>query len=721
MREEANKSADRESRKLSSDLKMEIETGESNRILKQLEVYLDKHKLRDIEEFMDDEVYNEIESDIVLKFDIMILICRRLRTLNKYRFKTFETCQNLLIEIANRCNPKEMLVSFLAELENGTCELEEDSGSEENETEESSPKKVSKSSFDNCVKSLFTPLKIVINKMPNRREVNLKWVLGILNCHLTKIAMPIVTDQQSPATLDYKEYNKLNQASLERFDFLLPDYLNFLAEFVDQYANENYRPISAKYLNGKITLIKALLSILHHPLMHLDLSTDRSAENSANKPADKPVNKSADKPADKPTDKSAEKSTDSKQPPPANSTANSKSIQSIDLDKEGLIIGLTSTKDKLLSELKGVKCFKQNSQIYSFQIVNLISRLEPNIFDLYDLEQLLCRQEKNEDSKLKLTEDLVRYSLGVQAYICYVLLGEHLNFIPSAVYSPIYVFAQHVQYIIMLMERSEPFIYEKGLYLAEKLIFKLPDLSVKSNFLDFLREHPLDKTIIKVMRFSANEQHRRTAYQVYRKLITILDAKGRYNFIYKTSAEPNQYTGIRGLMITVYKDFVLDKAHSHEFTGSNLQNFIRLVIDQHNLVQEEFDLIENMDSLMSFLNFIRFLLIWNKSSQANVTGVLDEPKEINEFLDKLKKKIEFGRSFLKMKINLANSGDKSQKKKDKLMLDIACANGGDNLTELFSKMSEKDEIAMYEKSLVNVDMMDSVLARVTELVTANCK
>lgn len=665
---------------------METEAGESNRILKQLELYLDKHKLRDIEEFMDDEVYNEIENDIALKFDIMTLICRRLRTLNKYRFKTFETCQNLLIEIANRCNPKEMLFSFLGELENGTCDMEEDSGSEENESEESSPKKVSKSSFDNCVKCLFTPLKIVINKMPNRRKVDLKSALGILNCHLAKIAMPITADQ-SPAELDYKQFNKLNQASLERFDFLLPDYLNFLAEFVDQYANENFKPISAKYLNGKITLIKALLSILYHPLMHLDLSQQ---------PAD------------------------SKQPTNSVVAAAPKSIQSI--DKEDLLIGLTSTKDKLLSELKGVKCFKQNSQIYSFQIVNLISRLEPNIFDLYDLEQLLCKQEKNDDSKLKLTEDLVKYSLGVQAYICYVLLEENLNFIPSVVYSPVYVFAQHVQYAIALMERPEPFICEKGLYLVEKLIFKLPDLSVKSNFLDFLREHPLDKTLIKVMRFSANEAHRRTAYSVYRKLITILDSKGRYNFIYKTSAEPNQYTGIRGLMITIYKDFLLDKQQAHEFVGSNLQNFIRLVIDQQNLVQEEFDLIENMDSLMSFLNFIRFLLIWNKSNDAGVTGVLGEPREINEFLDKLKKKIEFGRSFLKMKINLANSGDKKkEKKKEKLMLDIACANGGDNLTELFSKMSEKDEIAMYEQSLVNVDMMDSVLARVTELVAANCK
>lgn len=674
-----------------------IKPDESSRILKQLELYLDKHKLRDIEEFMDDEVYNEIESDNELKFDLMILICRRLRTLNKYRFKTFETCQNLLIEIANRCNPKEMLVSFLDQLENGACDLESDSSAEEHDAEECSPKKVSKSSFDNCVKSLFTPLKIVINKIPKLKEINLKDVLGILNCHLAKIAMPCA-DEQSTATLDYKEFNKLNEASLERFDFLLPDYLNFLAEFVDQYANENYKPISAKYLNGKIILIKALLSILYHPLMHLDLSqpTDQKPANSAvtaNSPAGTPANPAANQ---------------------------SKCIAPIDLDKEDLIIGLTSTKDKLLSELKGVKCFKQNSQIYSFQIVNLISRLEPNIFDLYELEPLLCRPD--EDSRLKLSEDLVKYSLGVQAYICYVLLDEQLNFIPSSVYSPVYVFAQHVQYAIVLLERSEPFICEKGLYLVEKLIFKLPDLSVKSNFLDFLREHPLDKAIIKVMRFSANEQHRRTAYRVYRKLVTVLDSKGRYNFIYRTCAEPNQYTGIRGLMITIYKDLVLDKAHTHEFTGSNLQNFVRLVIDQQNLVQEEFDLIENMDSLMSFLNFVRSLLIWNKSNGGSrVTGVLDDPKEISEFLDKLKKKIEFGRSFLKMKINLAKSGDKKQRKKDKLVLDIACANGDDNLSELFSKMSEKDEIAMYEQSLVNVDMMDSVLARVTELVAANCK
>ena len=664
---------------------MEIETSSStecDKVLSKLQFYLEKHRLKDIEQLIDDHVWNEIEEDMESKWNMVILISSRLKTLNKYRFKTFEVCQNLLIESANRCNAKEMLLAFLAELENAAYEQESSDDSVEDgqsNDDQSSPRKSTKSSFDNCIKSFFTPLKIVINKMPKQKEDNLKWVLGILNCYLLKISIPNQhkSDEQSIDLINSSkpdEFNELNYTtSLERFDFLLPDYLNFLSEFVDQYANEDYRSISAKYLNGKLTLIKALLSMLHHPFMYLDLSEPIQAATTNNK----------------------------------GSTMN--------LDKD--IIGLTNTKDNLLSELKGVKCFKQNSQIYSFQIVNLISRLEANIFELYDLQQLICRVDEN--SNLKLGDDLVKYSFGVQAYIVYVLLNENLTFVPL-IYSPIYAFRQHIAYVIALLERSEPFVCEKGIKLVEKLIFKIPDLSLKSNFLDYLREHPLDRTLIKVMRFSANEQHRRTAFNVYRKLITILDGKGRYNFIYKTSAEPNQYSGIRGLMITIYKDFLLNKEQNQEFVGSNLQNYLRLIVDLVNLVQEEFDLIENMDLLMSLLNFVRFLLIWDKKT-INETGVFNELKLIDDFSSKLKKKIEFGRNFLKMKINSAKSGKNTKKKKKKAFaFDISCANGDDNLTDLFNSMSEKDEINMYKQGLANVDMMDSVLARVNELIS-NCK
>ena len=681
---------------------MDSETSESGKILRQLKMYLDKHRLKEIEEFMDDNIYNEIEQDIELKFDIMILICQRLRSLNKYRFKTFECCQNLLIEIAQRCNAKEMLLAFLTELENGTFEQESNcSSQEDDEQEESSPKKICKSSFDNCIKSLFTPLKIVINRIPNQKETNLKWVLGILNCHLFKITIKSATNHQTEIeqqsslvaeTLNCKQFTELNQLSLQRFDFLLPDYLNFLSEFVDQYANENFKRISTKYLNGKLILIKALLSILYHPLMHLDLSQ-----------------------SDQQTNQQQQQNNNSTTTTVTTTvTATSKFKQTTDFDKD--IIGLTSTKDNLLSELNGVKCFKHNSQIYSFQIVNLISRLEPNIFDLYELEQLICKQDEN--TSLKLTEELVKYSFGVQAYICYVLLDENLNFVPL-IYSPIFIFQQHIQYVIPLLDRTESFVCEKGLRLIEKLIFKVPNLSLKSNFIDFLRECPLDKVIIKVMRFAANEQHRRTAFNVYKKLISILDYKGRYNFLFKTTAEPNQFNGIRGLMITIYKDFLFDKENNLEFIDSNLLNFLRLTIDQANLVQEEFDLIENMDSLMSFLNFLRFLFIWDK--QSNQTGVFNELKEIKQFLNRLKKKIEFGRNFLKMKISSAENDSKNAKKKqDKILFDINCVNGDENLTDLFNSMSEKDEIKMYEQGLANVDMMDSVLSRVNELIS-NCK
>lgn len=654
-------------------------------ILDQLSTCLDKHQLKDIDELITYDVWNQIAEDDNLKCKFFNLICNRLNTLSKYRFKTLEMLQSLLIQLAYHCNPKELLIDILSEIEKGRLEVNLDDDDKEKENKELSEKRQpTKLIFDKYVKLLFTPLRIVINKIPKQKAANLKWSLGLLSWHFSKISISTTNEhrkhedeEDEQNSMIKPQFNlELNKNSLQRFDYLLPPYLIFLSDFVDQFTDEKSRSTSAKFMNEKIILIKALLSIFYHPLMHLDLYEEHNHE------------------------------------------SNNKLLNN--LDKE--IVDLSATKDNLLSELTGSKCLKHNFRIYSYQTVNLISRLEPNLFELYQLEQLICRQEEN---SINLSDDNLKFSFGVQAYVTFVLLEEKINFLPS-IYSPIFIFQHHLQYILPLLERTELLISDKGLHLVDRLISKISEQSLKPNFIDFLREYPLDKCLIKIMRFSSKDEHRRLACKVYKKLIRLFNNKGRYNFLFKTIAEPNQFTGVRGLMITIYKDFLIENEDtkdesSYEFIGSNLQNFMRLVMDQVNLKQEEFDLIENLDLLMSYLNFIRFLLLWDKGSKE--TGLLNEIKSINDFVNKLKKKTEYGRHFLQMKINSINPNKQKENKKRKKKLnneisfEFDCMNGDENLFDLFNNMNSDDELVMYKQGLINIDMMESVLARVSELIS----
>ena len=75
-------------------------------ILKNLQVELEKHRMREVNEVFHNSVLADIrENGSCIIWDLVPIICQRLRGLSEFRFKTFNYCRQMLIHLTEVCNP----------------------------------------------------------------------------------------------------------------------------------------------------------------------------------------------------------------------------------------------------------------------------------------------------------------------------------------------------------------------------------------------------------------------------------------------------------------------------------------------------------------------------------------------------------------------------------------------------------------------------------------
>lgn len=246
--------------------------------LSQIKFYLDRYKIKEaLEVFFDDITLKLLHEDADFMWDFIPLICRRLRGLCQYRFRVFEGCERMLHRVAidEHCNPKEVLISLLAELsQNEQCE------------------------DDNVFRAMIRPLESTLLRMnhPSPRDENFRWVINVLIQHTNEIDVPQDFNMEY---LEGKKHAPINDdASIKRFIEVLPLLLNFIEVFNegtfdfdgsimpilsesqldevfngelvdDSTLNETLNPSRGDILDASIN---ALFSLVNKPLALLDLS-----------------------------------------------------------------------------------------------------------------------------------------------------------------------------------------------------------------------------------------------------------------------------------------------------------------------------------------------------------------------------------------------------------------------------------------------------------------
>lgn len=674
----------------------------------QLQVLLDKHKVREALDLIRmPEIRERLANDSELMWDTIPVICSRLRSLNEFRFKTFGICQEILLDLAHLCRPKEVLISLLAELEFETHNMVEDINGNKSTA---SATELKYQVDDSCFKAILKPLQYILIQMPNKRNETLKWVLSTLNNHVLKI--PVPKEQQVEPGRERVIYD--GDPRVRRLHLVLPIYLDFLEAFVDEFdrsrKESRLKPLDevqeAKVVPHRDILLRALMALLFHPFMFLDLTLilkDPKAKQEAAKIENNNVVEEKPSRIDY-----------------SNTSILSNALASKPINKYVWTFlknpSIAGGPSLLVPEL-------DDSLTCAIRTLELISVVEPNIYRLYDdfdgWRQSISENDDEEvDSELK--SDAATYAVAVAAYLA---VGQNLyptdNFVPS-VYSHSFAFEKHLPYIYVLLERTENLAHEKGLVLADKLISLISAGSLSISFADILRTYPIEKSLINIMRFSTLSTNRKKALGIFKLYLSRYTNDGRYQLLYRTLAEPGQHTVVSGLALTLYKDFILSESDASAFLGVHLQRFLKKAIAICLPEGTESDLIENNDTILGTLNLIRFLCIRDPKT-VNGTKIWDLREYLRKgFLKSLREAVDLSRTHFNIELRqLREEAEKpktlQKKAKANETLEINVLNNCKGDSNMF-ELPADHESEVIQVALIKFDMMESVLVRVSELI-----
>ncbi|KAI1285537.1 Glomulin [Halotydeus destructor] len=672
----------------------------------QLQAYLDKHKVRDALDLVRSQDARErLSTDSELMWDTIPVVCSRLRTLNEFRFKTFGVCQDILLDIALICKPKEVLISLLAELENENNGLVDDING--NRSSAISASELKYQVDDSCFKAILKPLQHILIKLPNKRNDTLKWVMSTLNNHILKIPLPREHELEPGNERLLLE----GDPTIRRIHLVLPIYLDFLEAFVGECKAKKSRQesdVPKEKIPQRNIMLKALVSLLYHPFMYLDLTAKKDTTKLAESlnflgEANEPFTSIGS------TAGQHEQVVVSRQASSDSTITNNRTINNI---------CPVLRNPLMLTKVNPQPLEFDDSVLSATRTLELISVLEPNLYRIYAEFDFSHKELFDDDteSSLNLKLDEATHALGVLAYL---VIGQEITpkkfFVPS-VFSHMYILEQHMPFMYVLLERREVMAHEKGLILAEKLITRLDNKSLSSAYNDVLKKYPIEKSLISIMRLCNIKANRQRALKIFKSFVYKFTAEGRYQLIYRTLAEPNQHTGVRGLALSLYKDLIAGESNCPTYSGLFLHRFVRKAIYTCLPEGTETDLVENNDSIMGTLNLVRFLCL-RDPKDVNRTKVWDIVDYVQgQLISPLRQAIDVSRAHFKMELSKIEQEAKLLKKpkKAKKKLDIKILNelsGDKNMLDI----PDDHELQVIRLSLVKFDMMESVLVRVTEL------
>ncbi|KAB1274906.1 Glomulin [Camelus dromedarius] len=310
-------------------------------------------------------------------------------------------------------------------------------------------------------------------------------------------------------------------------------------------------------------------------------------------------------------------------------------------------------------------------------------------------------------------------SLASLAYLVFVQ-GISIDQLPM-VLSPSYLLQFNMGHIQVLLQRTEESVFSKGLDLLENGLLRLEDNSLLHQYLEI-------KSFLTV-------PQRKKGLAVLQLYINKLESQGKYT-LFRCLLNTSNHSGVEAFIIQNIKnqiDVSLKRTHDNKwFTGPQLISLLDLVL----LLPEgaETDLLQNSDRIMASLNLLRYLVIkdnendnqhmFNPSRQSvnaepnnsfinssEQTGLWTELEKIEKnFLKPLHIGLNMSKAHYEAEIK---NSQEVQKSKDLCSVTV----GGEEIPNMPPEM----QLKVLHSALFTFDLIESVLARVEELIEMKTK
>ncbi|XP_032478109.1 glomulin [Phocoena sinus] len=299
-------------------------------------------------------------------------------------------------------------------------------------------------------------------------------------------------------------------------------------------------------------------------------------------------------------------------------------------------------------------------------------------------------------------------SMASLAYLVFVQ-GISIDQLPM-VLSPSYLLQFNMGHIEVLLQRTEESVFSKGLYLLENGLLRIEDNSLLHQYLEIKSFLTVPQGLVKVMTLCPTETLRKKGLAVLQLYINKLDPQGKYT-LFRCLLNTSNHSGVEAFIIQNIKnqiDMSLKRTYNKWFTGPQLISLLDLVL----FLPEgaETDLLQNSDRIMASLNLLRYLVIKDNEND-NQTGLWTELEKIeNNFLKPLHTGLNMSKAHYEAEIK---NSQEVQKSKDLCSITVG--------REEIPNMPPEMQLKVLHSALFTFDLIESVLARVEELIEIKTK
>uniref|UniRef100_A0A8B9P1A9 Glomulin, FKBP associated protein n=1 Tax=Apteryx owenii TaxID=8824 RepID=A0A8B9P1A9_APTOW len=269
------------------------------------------------------------------------------------------------------------------------------------------------------------------------------------------------------------------------------------------------------------------------------------------------------------------------------------------------------------------------------------------------------------------------------------------------VFSPSYLLQCNMTHIEVLLKRTEESVLSKGLDLFESSLLRMEDNSLLHQYLEF-------SDFITV-------PQRKKSLNILQLFIDKFDAEGKYT-LFRCLLKTSNHAGVEGYIVQNIKDQIhlsLTKVCDNSwFTGHHLISLLDLVL----LLPEgaETDLLQNSDRIMASLNLLRYLII-KDNEYNNQTGVWTMLAKIEQnFLKPLHVGLNMSKAHYEAEIK-----NKKENRREAHNSNTVCSVtvSGEKMPAMTTEM----QLQVLRSALFTFDLIESVLARVEELIEVKIK
>ncbi|XP_053507444.1 glomulin, FKBP associated protein a isoform X1 [Ictalurus furcatus] len=313
-------------------------------------------------------------------------------------------------------------------------------------------------------------------------------------------------------------------------------------------------------------------------------------------------------------------------------------------------------------------------------------------------------------------EEEVRYPKESLASLAHLLFVHHIamDLFPS-VLSPVFVLQCNMEYIELLLSRTEESRLQKGLELYEKTLVRVEDGSLPCDLLDLKSFLNVPQDLIKVMALCPVQNVRTKGLSVFQLSIDKFNTEAKYKF-FRCMLKTSNHSGVEGYIIQNIKnqiDLALKPGHENDwFLGKHLLPLLHLVLS---LPQgPETDLLHNLDRIMESLNLLRYLLIRDKEWH-NETGIWSELCTVEEnFMRPLRTGLNMSRAHYEAELKSTKEKKKKISTADSKAPACMVTVGNETLPNMTPEM----QLQVLQSALYTFDLIESVLARIEEITEA---